>query len=74
MKKNEIRGGVPRYLRQEDHEFKASLGYIARPCFKKKNEISPLSNYIQSGLMTLKCNTQMAERSLTLLWPRIFWT
>jgi hypothetical protein len=22
-------------LRQEDHEFKTSLGYIARPCIKK---------------------------------------
>jgi hypothetical protein len=27
-----------RRLRQEDHEFKTSLGYIARPCLKIKEE------------------------------------
>jgi hypothetical protein len=23
-------------LRQEDHEFKTSLGYVAKPCLKKR--------------------------------------
>jgi hypothetical protein len=27
-----------RRLRQEDQEFKVSLGYIARPCLKKQNK------------------------------------
>jgi hypothetical protein len=25
-------------LRQEDHKFKTSLGYIARPCLEKKKK------------------------------------
>jgi hypothetical protein len=28
-----------RRLRQEDHEIKASLGYTARPCLKKRKKI-----------------------------------
>jgi hypothetical protein len=28
---------APGRLRQEDHKFKANMGYIERPCFEKKN-------------------------------------
>jgi hypothetical protein len=30
-----------RRLRQEDHEFKTSLGYTARPCLKNKVKCKP---------------------------------
>jgi hypothetical protein len=30
-------------LRQEDHEFKVSLGYITRPCLKKVKKSRSLS-------------------------------
>jgi hypothetical protein len=33
-------------LRQEDHEFKTSLGYIERPCLKKKKKKKPNKDYI----------------------------
>jgi hypothetical protein len=30
-------------LRQEDHEFEGNLGYIARPCLKKKKKKKKMS-------------------------------
>jgi hypothetical protein len=32
-------------LRQEDHKFKANLGYIARPCLKKQNKYERIVCY-----------------------------
>jgi hypothetical protein len=39
-----------RRLRQEDHEFEASLGYLARPYQKKKKQTRKL------GLLVRACN------------------
>jgi hypothetical protein len=33
-----------RRLRQEDHEFQASLGYIARPCLKQTKQNKQINN------------------------------
>jgi hypothetical protein len=34
-------------LRREDHKFKASLGYRARPCLKKKKKVENNLNTLQ---------------------------
>jgi hypothetical protein len=37
-------------LRQEDYEFKAILGYIVRPCLKKKKiRLSPTYSHVVLG-------------------------
>jgi hypothetical protein len=40
-------------LKQENHEFKASLSYIARPCLKKTNKLNTASNCIFLSLKYL---------------------
>jgi hypothetical protein len=36
-------------LRQEDHKFKANVGYIGRPCLKKQNNKQVVSNLAPSA-------------------------
>jgi hypothetical protein len=43
-----------RNLRQEDHEFKASLGYISRPSLKKKAKVM-LKEFISILKEILRC-------------------
>jgi hypothetical protein len=37
-------------LRQEDHEFKANLGYTGRPCLNKNGECSSWEVQLQGGI------------------------
>jgi hypothetical protein len=45
-----------RRLRQENCEFKGSLGYIARPCLKKKkSQVSQPGIYRITEIYTIVC-------------------
>jgi hypothetical protein len=39
-------------LRQEDQEFRANLGYIARPCLKNKTKQKTSTIYLNGKVLT----------------------
>jgi hypothetical protein len=43
-------------LRQDDLEFKIVLGYIVRPCFKKKNNNKPITKLSYFNINTISHN------------------
>jgi hypothetical protein len=59
-------------LRQEDHKFKASLGYMVKPCLKQKsttkeNPQEHLYSVLCFGLVVLVHSVYKSERLDTLL-------
>jgi hypothetical protein len=41
--------------RQEDHKFKASLGYVVEPCLKKPNQTKPSQIFFSIFLLLFIC-------------------